>query len=575
MRDAAASTAAVPVPDAPSASVYDRALDRLLADWPQEAENLCRVAVTVAGDDFRPHVLSAAISAARGCKPDGRAAMEAAFARAHREAARGLLFDIAVRLHHGLRLSAARAVYELYNEIWSNRHEMLRLYAVLLHQLGANDAALTLLDRIKGGPDPLPAANRAVIEAFMKGENRTRLPLLKPDPIPRGAGRLFIVDPGCVNAAGHHFELDQACEEIGRAQGTPCYSFIHESAPTSVQERLTGAAALRSVVYIGTDDPNLSISYFGQNGLTYDDLSTHVRLPFTADDTVLFHTVTNAHLLGMLRWYSELPEPRPRLSVVLRFPPETMVHPMHWPLSEFLYGHALRLWRDAGFPRVRFFADHPRMARHFAGLSGTPVETCAVPIRFPEPFDPGAAPGSGPPTVVFLGNALAVKGFHLLPGVAARVRAVVPDVRFIVQTLHADRQVLAQLAAALPGAALGINQPLHGGAYHELIRMADVVWAVYDPETYHYRTSHTTVEALGFGRPAVTVAGTTMAEDLAESGGAGAVVVDRFDEEAAAAGVIDALTRRVELGRQARAAAPAWRARHSFETFFHRMTTDD
>jgi hypothetical protein len=574
MRDAA-STAAVPVSDAPSSSVYDRALDRLLAAWPEEAEALCRVAVAAAGGDFRPHVLSAAISAARGCKPDGRAAMEAAFACAHREAARGLLLDIAVRLHHGLRLAAARAVYDLYNEIWPNRHEVLRLYAVLLHQLGANDAALTLLDRVKGGSDPLPAANRAVIDAFVKGENRTRLPLLKPDPIPRGTGRLFIVDPGCVNAAGHHFELNLACGEIGRGQGKSCYSFIYDGAPVAVQERLTGAAALRAAVYVGTDDPNLSLAYFGQNVTMYDDLSAHLRLPFAADDTVLFHTVTNAHLSGMLRWYGELPEPRPRLSIVLRFPPETMVHPMHWPLSEYLYGHVLGLWRDAAYPRVRFFADHAGMARRFADLAGMPVETCAVPIRFPEPFEAGRAPGDDPPTLVFLGNALSVKGFHLLPGVAARVRAAIPDVRFIVQTLHADPQVLARLAAALPGAALGINQPLHGDAYHQLIRLADAVWAVYDPETYRYRTSHTMVEALGFGRPAVVTTGTTMAEDLAETGGAGAVTVDRFDEEAAAAGVIDALTRRVELGRQARAVAPIWRARHGFETFFRRMTTDD
>lgn len=575
MRDAAAAVSSVATFDAaPAAALYDRALDRLLAAWPAEAEELCRAAVEDDDGDYRPHVLLAAILAARGCKPDGRAAMEQAFVRAHRDAARTLLFDVAVRLHHALRLPAARAAYELYNEIWSNRAEMLRLYAVLLHQLGANDPALSLLDRLKDGADPLAAANRATIEAFVKGENRTRLPLLKPDPLPRGNGRLFIVDPGCVNDTGHHFELDQACEAIGRARGVACYSFIHETAPASVQERLTGAAALRAAVYVSSNDPNLSLSYFAQNGQVYDELSAHLRLPFTADDTVLFHTVTNAHLLGMLRWYGELPEPRPKLSVVLRFPPETMTHPMHWPLSEYLYGHSLRLWRDAGFANARFFADHPRMARRFAELSGAPVADCAVPIRFPESFDPGAAPGSGPPTLVFLGNALNVKGFHLLPGVAARVRAVFPDARFVVQTLHADPQTLSLLAAALPGAAMGVNRAVHGDAYHSLIRMADVVWAFYDPETYRYRTSHTAVEALGFGRPVVTVAGTTMADDVAAGGGLGAVVADRFDEEAAAAAVIDALTRRVELGEQARAVAPQWRKRHGFAQFFDLMTGD-
>lgn len=573
MRDAAVAVSSVaPLDAAPAAPLYDQALDRLLAAWPAEAESLCRAAAAADDGDFRPHVLLAAILAARGGKPDGRAAMEQAFARAHRDAARALLFDVAVRLHHALRLPSARAVYELYNEIWSNRAEMLQLYAVLLHQLGANDPALVLLDRVKGAADPLPAHNRAIIDAFVRGENRTRLPLLKPDPLPRGDGRLFIVDPGCVNDAGHHFELDQACEAIGRARGVACHSFIHESASASVQERLSGAATLRTPVYISTQDPNLSLSYFAQNGFMYDELSAQLRLPFAANDTVLFHTVTNAHLLGMLRWYEELPEPRPRLSVVLRFPPETMVHPMHWPLSEYLYGHALRLWRRGGFPGVRFFADHPRMARRFIDLSGTPVADCAVPIRFPAAFDPGAAPGSGPPTLVFLGNALDVKGFNLLPDVAARVRAVFPDARFVVQTLHADPQTLSRLAVALPGAAMGVNQAVHGDAYHGLIRMADVVWAFYDPETYRYRTSHTAVEALGFGRPVVTVAGTTMADDVAATGGLGAVVADRYDAESAAAAVIEALTRRVELGEQARAVATQWRARHGFEQFFDLMT---
>ena len=51
------------------------------------------------------------------------------------------------------------------------------------------------------------------------------------------------------------------------------------------------------------------------------NLCESVGQDFDADDIIVMHTVLGNQLIGLYLWYRDLPEPRPRLCLILRFPP--------------------------------------------------------------------------------------------------------------------------------------------------------------------------------------------------------------------------------------------------------------
>jgi hypothetical protein len=395
------------------------------------------------------------------------------------------------------------------------------------------------------------------------------------------AGRLIVADPGLTGPAGHHLSYSAAVADAALAAGMAAVVLagqgfrgglgdgrieVRPVLGTAYQTAGGGGAARR--LLFGTLSRRPAPVAAGAAGLLRAARRAGRRKPdrlgeelaaALADlgagpgDHLLLHSVSGANLFSIatgpaLRGVTVL--------VVLRRMPAEMAadDPAPEPLAALLARLAARFG-----PALRLFADTGALAEDFARLSGLPVRPVPLPIVVP-PAAPHA-PG-GLPHVVFAGGARLEKGFHLIPGAVA---AVAGRARF---TLHsgpvgAAADPLVQRAQralrAMQGPALALlERALPPADYAALLASADLLLLPYDGATYGARSSGILAEALALGIPAVVPADCWMAA----AGGPDRVLGIAAGAPAGPV-LAAALDRLPAMTAAARAAAPAWRARHN------------
>ena len=240
------------------------------------------------------------------------------------------------------------------------------------------------------------------------------------------------------------------------------------------------------------------------NHAFHRDLCEGVGLTFEPDDLIVMHTVLGNQMTGFYLWYRDLPEPRPRVCMILRFPPWFHLAREHHEVAVALDRHALSLWTAFPPDRVMIAADNRGLASFYGKLTGLEIPDLPIPIQYPASgrMGPESAARPGPPHFVYLGEAREEKGIHL---VHEALRRRLPDierhpVHHPVRPPELLGGLLEEWRQELPEVDF-IDRDLTEAEYLSLLAGADAVLVPYQPDIYDVRTSHVFLEAVGAGKP--------------------------------------------------------------------------
>ncbi len=301
------------------------------------------------------------------------------------------------------------------------------------------------------------------------------------------------------------------------------------------------------------------------------NLCENVGQDFDADDIIVMHTVLGNQLTGLYLWYRDLPEPRPRLCLILRFPPSFHLSAENHDSAAALDRQALALWRQFPEDRVRIACDNQGLGRYYGALTGLDIPDLPIPIRYPAARPRGTARRDQRPHFVYLGEGRWEKGIHLLVEALKALPDLRQSVRFTIQCGRPE-----MLADTLPGWEEDLPdvdflaRNLTEADYLSLLADADAVMVPYHPAIYDVRTSHVFLEAVGADKPVLITAGTWMDMELDRLGHTGVRAHD-FSTVGIGAALVELAGGWQALAAEAPAAGERCRARHNPEAFFENL----
>ena len=389
--------------------------------------------------------------------------------------------------------------------------------------------------------------------------------------------RVHILDPQLDCADGHYATYDAAVVAELKSRGieTRIYGSAKKSASVASGIDARPLFARGMFEEVGGDPLAWALENFVQLGAEFcADLTTLDAEDFRADDVVFFPNIIQYQINGVRDWVMGLaPDRRPMLVLKPSYLTHLMPYLQRRPNKEvipLLFRYSMR--RLAGdHPRTRFTSDTEEMVKQFAALSGLPVHLLPLPLIMP--YDTASPADGSRPSVVYLGHASMLKGFHLLGDVLKRVLAGADAPHFVVQC-YGEGQLCGMLkkaTAQLPPEKLTlIEGTVDADAYARLLRGADIVLLPYAREFYGWASSGIFSEAMSLAKVIVASEGTWPAQQLEKFAGGG-VIIKTLD----AAGIADAIGAAVRslkpLQERASAAAAAWRAHHSAASFVDKL----
>jgi len=393
--------------------------------------------------------------------------------------------------------------------------------------------------------------------------------------------KLVVLDPGLDSTAGHHYHLDLVLHEQGTARGMDVLTYGYKAMDPLVEEQFGARLVFDMHCYAQVAAvPELALIHNRSvsNYTFHRNLCDSVDLAFEADDLVIMHTVLGNQLVGLFLWYRDLPEPRPRVCLILRFPPGFHLTPENHDSAAALDAQALALWRQFPADRVRIACDNPGLGQLYGRLTGLDIPDLPIPIRYPvartrravqsNATDSLGAGRPRPPHFVYLGEGRWEKGILLLIEALRALPALRETVQFTIQCGRPEMvaDTLSGWEHDLPEVDF-VARNLTESDYLGLLADADAVMVPYHPAIYDVRTSHVFLEAVGADKPVLITAGTWMDLEM-ERFGHTAVRIDEFS----AAGIGRALVELAQSWRGLAADAPAAGVRcrtwHNPEAFF-------
>jgi glycosyltransferase involved in cell wall biosynthesis len=393
--------------------------------------------------------------------------------------------------------------------------------------------------------------------------------------------KLVVLDPGLDSTAGHHYHLDLVLQEQATAHGMEMVLYGFRGMDPAVEAQFDARLIFEQHCYAHAPGPreltvvdNRSVN----NHAFHRDLCEGVGLTFESDDLIVMHTVLGNQMTGFYLWYRDLPEPRPRVCMILRFPPWFHLTREHHEVAVALDRHALSLWTAFPPDRVMIAADNQGLAKFYGKLAGFEIPDLPIPIRYPDPhaMHRPSLPTldtaiSGRPHFVYLGEAREEKGIHLIYEALRRRLPELEGIRFTIQCARPELLggLLEEWRRELPDVDF-IDRNLTEDEYLSLLASADAVLVPYQPDIYDVRTSHVFLEAVGAGKPVMITAGTWMDLELGRLGHS-AVKAAVFSSAGVSDGLRALASQWRTLAGHAPGAAERCRALHNPEEFFGRL----
>jgi glycosyltransferase involved in cell wall biosynthesis len=388
--------------------------------------------------------------------------------------------------------------------------------------------------------------------------------------------KLVVLDPGLDSTAGHHYHLDLVLKEQAAAHGMDMVLCGFRGMDPAVEAEFDARLIFERHCYAHATGPHeltVVLNRTVNNHAFHRDLCAS-GLTFGPDDLIVMHTVLGNQMVGFYLWYRDLPEPRPRVCIILRFPPWFHLTREHHEVAVALDRHALALWTAFPPDRVMIAADNRGLADFYGKLMGLEIPDLPIPIRYPDPHAGASSPESarpGPPRFVYLGEAREEKGIHLVYEALRRRLPVLDGIHFTIQCGRPELLggLLDEWRRELPEVDF-IDRNLTEAEYLALLAGADAVVVPYQPDIYDVRTSHVFLEAVGAGKPVMITAGTWMDLELERLGHFG-VKAAEFSPDGVSDGLAALASQWRVLAGHATGAAERCRAIHNPEEFFRRL----
>ena len=389
--------------------------------------------------------------------------------------------------------------------------------------------------------------------------------------------RILLLDPSLMDEKSHHYSAAAALLHEASALRMQCRLLCNRDASDAVK-RLPAIPLFTLGGYFG--EPDAPAAFRTTSCANATILLDLVKLneQLQRDDFVLFPTVTANMILAICQWIAGFPQvDRPGFGLCLMFPP-------NWHHSGQL-SDVPRQFFDAGFAmlkpehkqRIVLTCETQSLAQTYQHLLGI------APLVMPVPLDTADTPRAvarspQAPTVTYVGYAKREKGTHLLPDIVTAVRGRCPQVRFEIQLMAHNDELIDTVRAGLAAHAdvvTIVEGPLSRADYRDLVCRGSLILMPYDSRTYQDRGSGVYTDARSFGVPVIAPAGTAIASDALQLGMA--ATFDEFTAASVAEAIVAAVARLPQLdaaAMRASAAQPVGYLKALLERFERGAVTD-
>lgn len=377
---------------------------------------------------------------------------------------------------------------------------------------------------------------------------------------------IILLDPGCVSATSHNAAVNYAFRDECQRLQAPFRCYYNHGAEQAVNTELGGLPVFHSFIPYGrAADPGVVVPEFQSlSNLFLTDLTSHVAPSIQDGDTLVAHTVTAPHVAALGVWLREIRKSL-KVRIVLRFHPGFRANDTQEELLRESYVASLKNFATSALNHdTKVFADSEILSAYYRDLVGIPVETAPIPIDFTQAPHPPAA--SGTLRFMYLGEAREEKGFGLLFEAVRMVYSRGHDVRFTIHVPHLSEEQ-AERIPTYDGRLQWITGPLLPKPYYQLLSTASAVLVPYDKREYTYRTSHIFVEALGLGKPVVTMKGTWMASEMTRMAAMPGAIASDFSAPALGQAMCELVENWSATLENAQEIASPWRSHHNIQNF--------
>jgi tetratricopeptide (TPR) repeat protein len=406
--------------------------------------------------------------------------------------------------------------------------------------------------------------------------------------------RLHIIDPGLVSNRGHHANYCRYIADEARARGIGVRILAHRQIDAAIQRELDAVPLFRMYSYVDYDDPIAGwlTSFSLAKNVTRADLD---RIPeIGADDIVFFHGAQPPQLMAAIEWASSIPAAQCPL-IVVELGGEAGINVTTDPQGRF----ALEVPNPQDNPRPTLFRfcaqcmgtlqDRPFHVITYDGVVSATysrlMERDIGVFPFPTPAipKPRNRVGKRPIAIATLGHQQAMKGYHLLPEIAAALLKSRDDFVFLVHNsdpklefgldtegkVRAAQSALRELASRDSRLILD-DREVDFQTWIQLVDNTDLMLCPYNPRRYLSGHSGVVTAAIASAIPLVVPDGTSLSHTLEKYGEPG-VTFAKYD----AASVLDALRHVLKsydtYAERALAAADRWSSTQGPDNFLDQL----
>lgn len=326
------------------------------------------------------------------------------------------------------------------------------------------------------------------------------------------ARRVLIVDPGLIDARGHHLSFDRLLVDEAKRRGYRV-GVIGNKAMTGRLKAMRYVPHFRPSPYDQLCDDSICGWLETHNIITQLLIEDLERLPVEPGDTLVFPTAMPPQIQAVAAWAATRDNP---IVICNGFP-------VGFDREGNLAGMQAVCWRYA-FRALNATAPHARIVSWFDADN---VRKVAAPM--PVISAPAAQIGivrdrseDNPIVVGFLGHQRVGKGFRMVPDLCAKLVETFGDrIKLFVHDSSGSNwdDEIGRLMAL--GAEV-VQDQTTGDEYEAMLDRLSLLVLPYDPEFYATAMSGAAAEAIACGLPVVVPSGTVLADDVRKYGAGGA-----------------------------------------------------
>jgi len=351
----------------------------------------------------------------------------------------------------------------------------------------------------------------AAMELSWERQFESLVPLLPPRRTPqrqKSRRRLLLLDPTLRTEAGHHFHYAQHVLAGAANLGVETVAGVSRDCEVDL-DKADRIYPLYQHDFWGRDTSFREMPVAKDSSARFVETTRRIldSERFGSGDDIFIPNISDADLAALTDFIYRC-RAAYRWHIIIR-------HDL--PDNSSLRVESLRRLQGlGGGSSVFFYTDTPELADQHHAAADVPFTVLPIPVTTAPARRSRRKPVHDGIRVVYPGDARSEKGYTSLPALVRTCADLVSkgSLKFIIQANApgdtACELATVKLASYSTGVQL-IRRHLSAIEYERMLRSADVVLALYDPQRYTRRSSHVVAEALCSGTPVLVQRGTAPA----------------------------------------------------------------